>query len=113
MVKLPSHIFVSIFCMMQAPPSVSPCLATVRNADPLPEILRKRHGSSRLVTGRVTGKAQKFSHFPQVVTVSRVKRGMGEVAHQSALPCFVISVISVKNEKRPFSKHFKVRNLAL
>jgi hypothetical protein len=56
-------------------------LATVRNANPLPEALRKRHGSvtarSRLVTGDVTGKAQKFSHFPQVVTVSRVKRGMG------------------------------------
>jgi hypothetical protein len=51
-VKLPSHSFV-----------LKPCANVTAR--------------SRLVTGRVTGQVQKFSHFPQVVTVSRVKRGMG------------------------------------
>ena len=50
-VKLPSHSFVP-----------KPCANVTAR--------------SRLVTGDVTGKAQKFSHFPQVVTVSRVKRGV-------------------------------------
>jgi hypothetical protein len=51
-VNIPSHVFV-----------LKPCANVTAR--------------SRLVTGRVTGQVQKFSHFPQVVTVSRVKRGVG------------------------------------
>jgi hypothetical protein len=65
-VNIPSHIFVSIFLS----DADSPANVTAR---------------SRLVTGFVTGQVQKFSHFPQVVTVSRVKRGMGGPAIELTL----------------------------